>query len=385
MGYAFNVDVKEIRDKAILDVAAPLVKADERQGQDHRHGHRRARGRALRLEQHDRVPLQAAERADEGRREELHGRRTSTSPPARSSSRAPADLAAVRAAVEQLGLTAAALGAAPTVATHDADVPRVAIYSQWSGTQELGWYRHAFDQFGIPVRPDLQGAGQEGQPEGRLRRDPHGGAEHQPRAGAGAAGRAPAAVHEERQVQVPRDVRRDAGHDAAASARRASTRSRSSSRPAARSSRPHSAVRFPIEFGFARIDRHRSACTGVNAQKPLVQAEIVKTDHPVVLRLRRQDLPDQVRRRQQTFFRVGVADQGNVLARFVGGDAAVLSGLMVGGDAIRGRAFAVDVPEAHNGKGRVIMFANNPIYRWQNHGEFNMVFNSIMNWNDSAK
>ena len=29
-------------------------------------------------------------------------------------------------------------------------MPRVAIYSQWSGTQELGWYRHAFDQFGIP-------------------------------------------------------------------------------------------------------------------------------------------------------------------------------------------------------------------------------------------
>jgi hypothetical protein len=26
------------------------------------------------------------------------------------------------------------------------------------------------------------------------------------------------------------------------------------------------------------------------------------------------------------------------------------------------------------------MFANNPIYRWQNHGEFNMVFNSILNW-----
>ena len=34
------------------------------------------------------------------------------------------------------------------------------------------------------------------------------------------------------------------------------------------------------------------------------------------------------------------------------------------------------------GKGRVIMFANNPIYRWQNHGEFNMVFNSVLNWND---
>ena len=42
------------------------------------------------------------------------------------------------------------------------------------------------------------------------------------------------------------------------------------------------------------------------------------------------------------------------------------------------------MPGAFNGKGRVIMFSNNPIYRWQNHGEFNMVFNSIMNWNDLA-
>jgi hypothetical protein len=29
-----------------------------------------------------------------------------------------------------------------------------------------------------------------------------------------------------------------------------------------------------------------------------------------------------------------------------------------------------------------VLFANNPIYRWQNHGEFNMVFNALINWND---
>ncbi len=28
------------------------------------------------------------------------------------------------------------------------------------------------------------------------------------------------------------------------------------------------------------------------------------------------------------------------------------------------------------------MFANNPVYRWQNHGEFNMIFNAIVNWDD---
>jgi hypothetical protein len=40
------------------------------------------------------------------------------------------------------------------------------------------------------------------------------------------------------------------------------------------------------------------------------------------------------------------------------------------------------VPGGYSGKGRVIMFATNPIYRWQNHGEFNMVFNALLNWND---
>jgi len=139
-----------------------------------------------------------------------------------------------------------------------------------------------------------------------------------------------------------------------------------------------SAVRFPIDFGFARtIDTE--GVQGVNAQKPLVQAEIVRTDSPVFYGYADKIIPIKYAT-QQTFFRVGTADQGNILARFVGGDSAVLSGLMVGGDAIRQRAFAVDVPNAHNGKGRVIMFSNNPIYRWQNHGEFNMIFNSILNW-----
>jgi hypothetical protein len=81
-------------------------------------------------------------------------------------------------------------------------------------------------------------------------------------------------------------------------------------------------------------------------------------------------------------FRVGVADSTNVLARYVGGDDSVLSGLMTGAGNIAGRAFAVDIPEAYRGRGRVLLFANNPVYRWQNHGEFNMVFNSILNWND---
>jgi hypothetical protein len=139
-------------------------------------------------------------------------------------------------------------------------------------------------------------------------------------------------------------------------------------------------VRYPIEFGLARsIDTENPA--GINAQKPLIQAEIMRTDHPVFYGYEKKTFPIKFGQGSQVF-RVGVADQQNVLAQYVGGDASVLSGLMVGADNLKGRAFAVDIPKAHNGNGRVLMFANNPIYRWQNHGEFNMVFNAILNWND---
>jgi hypothetical protein len=30
----------------------------------------------------------------------------------------------------------------------------------------------------------------------------------------------------------------------------------------------------------------------------------------------------------------------------------------------------------------VILFAGNPCYRWQNFGEFNMLFNTVLNFND---
>jgi len=68
-----------------------------------------------------------------------------------------------------------------------------------------------------------------------------------------------------------------------------------------------------------------------------------------------------------------------VLMRYAGGSAGVMSGLMRGADEIRNRPAIVDVPV---GKGRVVLFVGNPCYRWQNHGEFNMLFNAVLHWND---
>ncbi len=60
---------------------------------------------------------------------------------------AAADLAA---AAKDLGLTAYALDAAPTVKAHPLRAARIAILHTWTGTQTEGWWRQAFDFLHIP-------------------------------------------------------------------------------------------------------------------------------------------------------------------------------------------------------------------------------------------
>jgi len=379
MGFAFNVDVKEIRNKAVLEAAVTPVKTAVARGSVAGNGtaglavaHLGSNNMVAFRYRLKNVPMRVAEKAftAEG-----------ITFPAGSFiiTGSAADLQAAKGAVESLGLTAASLSAAPSVVSHDADVPRVAIYSQWSGTQELGWYRHAFDQFGIPFELIYK----ERVARGNLKADYDVivmAAQNITRTAVMAAPATRAQPYKRTDklkflgMYGETDDMTGGFGQAGVDAFEAFLEAGGTLITTLQ------ATRFPIEFGFARsVDTE--SLTGVNAQKPLVNAEIRKADHPVFYGFEKSIFPMKFGQGQQVF-RVGVADQDNVLASFVGGDASVLSGLMVGADAIRGRAFAMDIPNAYNGKGRVLMFANNPVYRWQNHGEFNMVFNSIVNWND---
>jgi len=60
-------------------------------------------------------------------------------------------------------------------------------------------------------------------------------------------------------------------------------------------------------------------------------------------------------------------------------DEMLLSGTLVGGDALSNRAQVVDVPV---GQGHIVMFAIRPFWRWQTQGTFFLGFNAILNWND---
>ena len=56
----------------------------------------------------------------------------------------------LEAAVTELGLTALAVAKLPDVKTHDLTAPRIAILHTWTNTQNEGWFRIEFDRLQIP-------------------------------------------------------------------------------------------------------------------------------------------------------------------------------------------------------------------------------------------
>ncbi|MFN0086969.1 MAG: M14 family zinc carboxypeptidase [Blastocatellia bacterium] len=66
-----------------------------------------------------------------------------------------------------------------------------------------------------------------------------------------------------------------------------------------------------------------------------------------------------------------------VILRFADEKSLLISGMLAGGAELAGKAAVVDVPV---GKGHVVMFANNPMWRHQTHGSFSLLFNAALNF-----
>ncbi len=285
----------------------------------------------------------------------------------------------VKNAIAPLGLNAAALNEMPAVATHDVDLPRLAVYTMWGSTQEVGWVRHALDQFGVPydliykervkqgnlraaydviLMPNQGGSGKrivfdiesKGKPLAYTKTEQFKtmgvyGSSEDITGGMGLAG-----VVEFEKFINSGGLLITLG----------------------------SASFFPPEFGLTRtIDAGRTS-PQFYAPGPIVEAEILQPTHPVFYGYDKKTIP--VRYANGPLLNVPETERAKqVLMRLPGGDKAVLSGLMRGANEITNRPAIVDVPV---GSGRVLLFATNPCYRWQNHGEFGMLFNSILHYND---
>jgi hypothetical protein len=73
-----------------------------------------------------------------------------------------------------------------------------------------------------------------------------------------------------------------------------------------------------------------------------------------------------------------VEDRPRVIVSFAKqADQLLLSGMLEGGDELAGKPVVIDAPR---GKGHVILFASNPMWRQNTQGSYALVMNAIMNW-----
>ncbi len=67
-----------------------------------------------------------------------------------------------------------------------------------------------------------------------------------------------------------------------------------------------------------------------------------------------------------------------VVVRFAPATNLLLSGMMEGGSEVGERPAVIDAP---HGKGHVVLFSNNPMWRDETGGSYFLVFNALLNWN----
>jgi Zinc carboxypeptidase len=288
----------------------------------------------------------------------------------------------VKQEIEQLGLKAVALKAAPKVAKHTLDLPRIAMYSMWTTTQDVGWVRYAFDHFEIPY--DL--IYKERMRRGNLR-DSY-DVIVMPSQGRG-SGKSIVFGIESRGKPI--DYKQSAEFKSLGMYGESDDITGGMGLEGAEELAKFvkqggvlitlgEASYFPADFGLTLDVDASHTSRPFYAPGPIVDMQVEKPANPIFYGYTGETMP--VRYADGPLLRVPKEDRGWVLAQFPGTESSVLSGLMKGVGETKNRAAILDVPV---GQGRVILFATNPAYRWENLGEFNLLANAILNYNDFPK
>ena len=400
MGLANNIDVKTIEDKAVLDAPATLLTSDmvtaariEGGGGPtyvvKHNGSLNLITLRYRLKNLPIKALKAATKVGLGGSDKFEEYPAGSLVIAVST---PAERDRVGKEIDSLGLVASSLTGPVSGETADVDLPRLAVYTTWANTEKVGWVRLAFDRFEIPfdlIHKDHVQTGANLRSKYDVIVMPH-----QTQNGK-------SIVYEQPKLSKPLPYKKnDKFKSFGFHAETDDVRGGMGLAGAAEFQKFVEeggvlltfgvASAFPAEFGIAKGVEAQNPAPGFYAPGPYVQSEVLLPDHPVMYGYTQKTLP--VRFNGGPLLQAGPPqgfeqsagsspDRPQVIARFTGGEAGVLSGLMRNPDQIRNRPMVVDAP---SGKGRVILFANNPIYRWQTFGEHAMVFNALMFWNDMA-
>ncbi|HSS22759.1 MAG TPA: M14 family zinc carboxypeptidase [Pyrinomonadaceae bacterium] len=342
------------------------------------------------------------------------------------------------AAVTELGLTALAVAKLPEVKTHNLAVPRIAILHGWTNTQNDGWYRVEFDRFQVPytyisdqvvrntpnlrdkfdviIFPPLGGSAQSIVNGIPMRGDPipWKGSDLTPnmalspdqaddiRGGMGLAG----VSNLQKFVQegglfiaVANTARLpiDYGLTSGVSITEPRNLQARGSIYNAKFSDRNSPIAYgydetlPIYFNQAPLFQVATLNFGDGASSGRPSGRGSLTDGDIVQGMpqpspapspspaaRGEEQLTEEQRLQIGAFYVPPAQRPRVVLRFGSDEKTLLvSGMLAGGAELTNAPAVVDVPV---GRGHIVLFANNPMWRHQTQGSFFLIFNAIMNF-----
>jgi hypothetical protein len=372
MGLSAGADVVEIAEKALLNAPAELLAEDLAiRGEVRGSGpvlavvHNGANSLATFRWRLKNVAMEAAEKEFTAGEEKLPAGTLLLS-----------DSEAARSAVEELGLRAVRLGALPDVPKHAVDLPRIAVYSTWGNTQQVGWVRHGLDTYGVPYHLIYKDRVRQGNLRGQF----------DVILIPSRSGDAKSLVFDIEPANRPLAYKRSSSEPALGLYGESEDIAGGMGLEGAQEFERFvqtggvlitlgNASSFPAEFGITRRVDAQSPPAGFYAPGPIVELEVKQPRHPAFYGYPNTKIP--VNYANGPMLAVPFAKKPEWVAASFNG--TVLSGLARGGAAMKNKPALLDIPV---GQGRVLLFTTNPMYRWKNPGEFGMLFNTLMHYND---
>ena len=299
--------------------------------------------------------------------------------------------------LRELGLAAVAVTRAPDIERRALSLPRIGYVHSWIETQNEGWVRFALDEMGVPytymseqevsapraldrfdvvLYPHVRGA-------------PASVLNGRPRVGPPIPWKKTALTPHLGKLDETDDMRVGLGLEGAAALRRFVERGGLLVTEGATS-------RLPAELGFnptVSVAEPR----GFRAPGGVFRAQAVLTSSPILYGYERATFPvyfnqapllsvstrDTMNTREPLIDSAIVNETERLRARVVlrfhaKADSLLISGLLVNGGEMAGKAAVIDAPL---GKGHIVMFGIRPMWRYQSQGTFAMVLNAMANWN----
>lgn len=280
----------------------------------------------------------------------------------------------LESSVEPLGLTAVSLEELPAGGLAVSALPRLAVYSTWGSTQDVGWVRYAFDQ--AEVAYDL--IYKEQVREGALRdrydvivvpsqgRGARSIVEDLPMTGEPL----PYTKTEEYKFLgdygSSDDIRGGLGEEGLRELKTFVEEGGTLITLGA-------ATEVPVAYGWTPGISTSKPPETFRAIGPIVEARVESPGSPIFRGYAERTMP--VRWAVPTLYAVAQGARVEVLLRFQGEPESLLSGEFHGIEETSGRPAIMRAPL---GRGQLLMFVTNPMFRHQNVGEYRLLYNAIL-------